>query len=1150
MKRNVFVIIALMGAVGFASPALRTPEDALRIASDFVSNSEAVLQRSGPTAKRSNSKAVQQSEGQSYIADSSAVYFAVNTSGGYVLVGAEECLPEVLGYGDNGAFDADNLSPEFRYWMQCYEEEMAQIKAEDKQLTVSGPRKAPSAISPLMTSKWNQGAPYNNYAPMYSETGRCVTGCVATAMAQVMYYHRHPTTGTGSHSYLWICTDPVGPTATLSANFGQTTYRWSDMLDSYKGYATSEQEDAVATLMYHCGVSIDMGYGSSSGAYTDKVPVALKNYFSYDANYQRIQKVMYPADSLNAIIAAELKANRPVIVSGHNEEGGHAFVCDGCDNRGYFHINWGWGGSNDGYYLLTALNPGGSQGIGGTTRGYNKSTAFFIGLQPAQTSSPKAIPQMATTRFSVSNSGTFSRSTAFSVSIAKLQNYGLTNFSGSYGVALYDEDETQLVSVLKQADNYSLSAGYYRTSEATLSSISIPNTVPAGTYHLCCVYKDANYGWMRMMCTEDDYFRTLVLTNSQATFMANDADPVLTLTSNLAFPEGTNTDSIPKTGIPVSFEVKNTGGTFRGDISARIYKGNFAKGQYEIMDSVVVRYNQTLSSALQQAFDPDLLLDTQYKMKLHWRADKNDSWHNFEGAEDLLFKLYDPEYHLALTDTIHFDRNDSVPRENANLYYSIKNTGAAFDGELQVSFYQDSIYRGRSSIKTVHIGTGETLTGAFSGELEQLPGTYRVILRYRELDGDWMDFIDLNSNNIGSIMATIVPEPPLEIGYADEICSPQTSYTGYGFTLSASELPAPNSSKEFTRVNQNEWLRDSIITLTLTVNKADTIDIIAEVYNNELPYIAAGETIVPAGAALGVQPAVVLPNGDCAYKRYIITVKQCTRNSEMLKDSICEGSDYTGYGFNLAVSALPTPGNSQLYERHETTVAGCDSLISLTIKVIPNDTIDIIAEVYNNELPYIAAGETIVAAGAALGVQPAVVLPNGDCAYKRYIITVKQCTRNSEMLKDSICEGSDYTGYGFNLAVSDLPTPGNSQLYERHETTVAGCDSLISLTIKVKTNDTIDIAPITVNKNDLPYDVDEFYTVPFDAAIGSFEVVVSNNTDCGYNRYVVTIEDTGTTIGSEQLNNGKSQNEKVIRDGLLYIIHNGKTYNAQGARVK
>ncbi len=764
MKRQIIWIVAVLTAMGM-NAALRTPADALRIASDFVSNSEAVLQRSGPTAKRSNS-AIDQSpitNHQLHIADSSAAYFAVNTESGFVLVGADERLPEVLGYGDNGAFDADNLSPEFRYWMQCYEEEMAQIKAEDKQLTVSGPRKAPSAISPLMTSKWNQSAPYNNYAPMYSETGRCVTGCVATAMAQVMYYHKHPAQGTGSHSYLWICTEPEESTATatLSANFGQTTYRWSDMLDSYKGYATSEQEDAVATLMYHCGVSIDMGYGSSSGAYTDKVPVALKNYFGYDANYQRIQKIMYPADSLNAIIYSELAARRPVIVSGSNDEGGHAFVCDGADNRGYFHINWGWGGNNDGYYLLTALNPGKSQGIGGTTKGYNQSTAFFIGLQPAKTGTPKAIPQMATTSFSISSesSESFTRTTAFSVSIARLQNYGLTNFSGSYGVALYDEDETQLVAVLKQENNYSLKAGYFRTTAATLSSITIPNTVPAGNYHLCAVYKDADYGWMRMMCTEDDYYLSLSIEGSQVTVYPNNAEPELALTKAISFGEDVNTDSVPKTGAPLSFAVKNTGGTFRGQISARIYKGAFSKGQYEIIDSVVIRRNETLASALQQAFEETLLLDTQYKMKLCWRTDANSAWNNFDG--ELPFKLYDPDYHLALTEDLHFDDNDSVPVENANFYYSIKNTGAPFTGELQLFFYEDSLYsRGQSELRAVTIGTNETLTDAFSGPLEQPAGNYLVILRYRKTDGEWQEFYDVYGRNISGVGAKLYAAPP------------------------------------------------------------------------------------------------------------------------------------------------------------------------------------------------------------------------------------------------------------------------------------------------------------------------------------------------------------------------------------------------------
>ncbi|MCR5050113.1 MAG: C10 family peptidase [Paludibacteraceae bacterium] len=740
--RRVIVILLVMSVNAVLWSATRSPQQVMSIAGSFMHG------RASANGKHSIPSA-----SSPQIVSQSASYYAINIDGSYVLVSADDRLPEVLGYSDSGTFDTDNMSPATRYWLACYDEELASIN--NQQLTMSSARHAVPAIEPLMTSKWNQSSPYNDLAPMYNDNGgQCVTGCVATAMAQVMYFYRYPQKGIGSHSYLWICTEPAGKSGTLSANFGNTTYDWANMLDSYRSGYTDVQSNAVATLMYHCGVSIDMGYGQSSGAYTEQVPVALKNYFGYDANYQRIRKIMYPADSLNAIIAAELSADRPVIVSGHNDEGGHAFVCDGCDTRGYFHINWGWGGSNDGYYLLTALNPGRSQGIGGTTKGYNKGTSFFVGLQPAQTNSPKAIPQMATTRFSVS-SQSFSRGASFTVSIAQLQNYGLTDYSGSYGVALYDEDETTLVRVLKQVDNYSLNAGFYRTSSADITT-SIPtstSTLPNGTYHLCVVYRDANYGWMRMMCTEDDYYKTVELSGNMVTFYANDAAPELTLTLPLVFPEGTNPDSVPKTGIPVSFSIRNTGGTFRGDISARVYKGSFAKGQYEIMDSVVIRRNQSLSSALQQKFDAALELNQQYKMKLCWRAGEGDNWHDFDGT--LPFKLYDPDYHLSLTDTIRFDRNDSVPRSNANLNYSIRNTGAPFDGELQVSFYQTYFSRGKSEIREVYIGTNDTLTGVFSGPLEQEAGIYDVVLRYRDQDGDWQDFIDINDNNIGAIVATV-----------------------------------------------------------------------------------------------------------------------------------------------------------------------------------------------------------------------------------------------------------------------------------------------------------------------------------------------------------------------------------------------------------
>ena len=751
MRRGIVYIVMLgMALALWASP--RTSTEALRIADAFREGMQTV-----------GGKPSRVPAGPSSLADSTGIYYAVNTHSGYVIVGADDRLPEVLGYSDEGVFEPDNMAPALRFWLQCYGEEtgaMEQGTGSYVSARVSGtPQRA---VEPLMTTKWNQSAPYNNFAPLYNETGgRSVTGCVATAMAQIMRYHRYPQTGTGSHSYYWIATTPAGKSGTLSANFGQTVYDWANMSDSYKSGYTTAQADAVATLMYHCGVAVEMNYGSSSGAFSADVPKALAAYFGYDTNYQKIQKAMYPADSLKAIIAAELRADRPVLVSGSNDEGGHAFVCDGYDGQGYFHINWGWGGSNDGYYLLTALNPGKSQGIGGTSKGYNQATAFFIGLQPANSSAQPAIPQMATTSFSLS-SESFKRTASFSVSISRLQNYGLTDFSGNYGVALYDEDETEMKALLGSSGTDSLRAGYFRTTEAVLSNLKIPGTLEAGTYHLCAVYKDAHYGWMRMMCTQDDYYRTVTLTSSDATFYPNDAESVLSLEAPISFGEGVNTDSVPFSGAPLSFKVKNTGGTFRGEISARIYKGAFSKGQYEVAPEVVIRRNEILSSALQQSFDSNLLLATQYKMKLCWRANANDSWHDFEPAEYavLPFMLYDPYYHLALTDTIRFENNDSVPRRNAKLYYSVKNTGAPFEGELQLSFYEGVFSRGKSDIQEVRIGTNETLSGTFEGQLEQPAGTYTVVLRYREKEGEWQEFIDKNMVNIGAVVATVVDESP------------------------------------------------------------------------------------------------------------------------------------------------------------------------------------------------------------------------------------------------------------------------------------------------------------------------------------------------------------------------------------------------------
>lgn len=212
------------------------------------------------------------------------------------------------------------------------------------------------------------------------------SGCVATAMAQLMYYHRWPETGTGSHSYAI-----ADKGLSLSADFGSTTYRWDDMLPAYEtGKYTVSQAAAVATLMYHCGVSVDMNYGVEGSSASDQnLPGALMSYFGYDKGMTLEYRMFYTDEEWEDMVYGELDAGRPLYYSGATDRNeAHAFICDGYDGAGLYHFNWGWGGYCDGYFIMTgdgAIDPMGS-GIGGGTVGcgYTNWQACLVGMQKAR----------------------------------------------------------------------------------------------------------------------------------------------------------------------------------------------------------------------------------------------------------------------------------------------------------------------------------------------------------------------------------------------------------------------------------------------------------------------------------------------------------------------------------------------------------------------------------------------------------------------------------------------------------------------------------------------------------------------------------------------------------------------------------------------
>jgi hypothetical protein len=287
------------------------------------------------------------------------------------------------------------------------------------------------------------------------------------------------------------------------------------------------------------------------------------------------------------------------------------------------------------------------------------------------------------------------------------------------------------------------------------------------------------------------------------------------------------------------------------------------------------------------------------------------------------------------------------------------------------------------------------------------------------------------------------------------------------------------------------------------------------ILNTQLPYEVDAYYTVPANTAVGADFYEKVEVGDCQFNRYHVTIEQATK-AYSFADVICEDADsYAGYGFSIVKANLPAAGSSKQYNRNAMDEFGCDSIITFTLNVLANDTTDFANEIYNNELPYVVDAYYTVPENAAIGEQEPVVIGLDNCKYNRYFITIKQCTTDTMKLEDNICAGADgYNVDGFDIKAEELPAPKETKLFMRHETTVQGCDSVITLSLTVVKNDTVNRSLITVKASQLPYDVDMFYTVPQDAQIGSqFEAIAKAGDDnCSYNRYFILVKDDGTGL--------------------------------------
>ena len=575
MKRRVTLILCLIiTATMMAGPV--SLEQAQQQAQQFLSQHSA-RHTAGLRLAKQQPKVEQV---LSSAADACYYVFNVGTDQGFVIVSGDDRSPAILGYADNGTFSDQDMPDNMRAWLQGYEDQMRWMDEHDYHLA-SAPRKTTRAtILPLITTTWDQGDPYNRLCPSFFTGNRSVTGCVATAMAQVMYYHRWPQTSTANI--------PAYDCATSWGEYGKihidehaaTTFEWDNMRSSYDG-ATGDsytaQCNAVATLMAYCGASVKMNYSDSynggSSASTTTAAAALRTYFDYDASTHIIDRTSYTSSEWDDLIYEEINAGRPVLYSGQSTGGGHAFVIDGYDTDNYFHVNWGWNGNNNGYFLLSVLNPYNNSGSGASSSkdGYSYQQDAIVGIQPQKDGTSS--PSLTCTAFSATQTSTSPRySNGFAIPL-KYHYENVSGYEATFDIAfgLFSTDGN-IAETFIVGSNCELGHNSYNEGSG---QYPFGASVPNGNYIIELLYKlSGTEQWLKMN-DADLYAVSATISTNEMTF--TNATPLTTiLTGTDIMANGTMQ---PNNVISLNTTITNSGNSLFNDYLYLFVDGTKSAGK-------------------------------------------------------------------------------------------------------------------------------------------------------------------------------------------------------------------------------------------------------------------------------------------------------------------------------------------------------------------------------------------------------------------------------------------------------------------------------------------------------------------------------------------------------------------------------------------
>ncbi|MBO7068129.1 MAG: C10 family peptidase [Bacteroidaceae bacterium] len=641
--------------------------------------------------------------------DEAFYVFNAGNDAGYVIVSGDDRVEPILGYVEQGSFDPENIPDNMRSWLQGYADEIKYVIDNDiqpnspilrKRNKVKGTR---HSVPEILTSRWNQGLPYNlTISKYYKEDGtlgRPAAGCIATAWAQVINFHKFPEkikVEIPAYTKTYTLSDGTKKTVTFPAVPRNSVIDWENMRDTYscsEDHAHTAADTAVANLIRYCGQAVKMSYGKTSGA-NWKAPDVIK-YFGFDDSGHRVGRDECSIDEWFDLIYNEVAAGYPVPFSGSKISGGHAFVIDGFDGENLFHVNWGWGGGSNGWFLIGVLNSGDNSGIGAASGsgGYARGQAAVIGLR--RPDNVKADTYLSIDDIAVSGT---------SVKATFTNNTGET---GSYHTAIVKQEDDGSLSVV----GTKLSISGMTNDAYQTKTFQIKGKLPEGTYRLSPASKTTRSDvWRAKYNMRDQYIEAVV--DAEGVPVMRIVDPVIDIAVDTVVFAGLRIVN-QEQELKVTF--RNNGDEFYRDVhlfasktQSKVYTENLAR--------VAVRKGEKAEFSFY--FTPS----ETGTYNLWFCTEKDGSGQIGQGTMEVVEEADAVKANLAVTYSVTNGANNIAYGKRLVGKASIKNNAREdFHGNIKLQIWKqkvgsNSATSGSSSMYYVDVPAGRTASVDFNFE--------------------------------------------------------------------------------------------------------------------------------------------------------------------------------------------------------------------------------------------------------------------------------------------------------------------------------------------------------------------------------------------------------------------------------------------------